>query len=316
MNLTRKKFIFILILFSISNCIAWPSAILGLLPKTDKAQQVLFPPPGNSNPSPATNSDNSNSNPAGFTISSKTGIITSESGTSSSFSVKLNSTPTSEVEIKISSSNSSEITANPISLKFTEANWNTPQIVNLTGVDDTLQDGNKTVTIDLGSGISKDINYNNLSVGTVEATNADNETTGITVSALGGHIVTEAGGTSSFTVVLNSIPSGDVTIPVTSNDLTEGTVSPSSITFTNSNWNIPQTVTITGIDDPNPDGNISFTVSLGPSTSSDTNYNNLSQPNIAVINEDNDTAGFTIINPTITTNESGTNGGFLCCFKF
>ena len=309
-NLVRKISIAIIILFSVSNCIAWPSAILGLLPKASKKQQVIFPPPGNSNPSPIANPESSTCDTAGFLVSPKTGILTSESGTSSSFSVKLKCAPTSDVELKISSSNTSEITTNLTSLKFTKTNWDVEQVVNLTGVDDTLLDGNKTVTIDLGSAISTDVNYSNLSAGTVEAVNADNETTGITVSALGGHIVTEAGGTSSFTVVLNSIPSGDVTIPVTSNDLTEGTVSPSSITFTNSNWNIPQTVNITGVDDPNPDGNISFTVTLGPSTSSDTNYNNLSQPNIAVINEDNDTAGFTIINPTITTNESGTNGVF------
>ena len=309
-TLVRKISIAIIILFSVSNCIAWPSAILGLLPKASKKQQVIFPPPGNSNPSPIANPESSTCDTAGFLVSPKTGILTSESGTSSSFSVKLKCAPTSDVELKISSSNTSEITTNLTSLKFTKTNWDVEQVVNLTGVDDTLLDGNKTVTIDLGSAISTDVNYSNLSAGTVEAVNADNETTGITVSALGGHIVTEAGGTSSFTVVLNSIPSGDVTIPVTSNDLTEGTVSPSSITFTNSNWNIPQTVNITGVDDPNPDGNISFTVTLGPSTSSDTNYNNLSQPNIAVINEDNDTAGFTIINPTITTNESGTNGVF------
>jgi hypothetical protein len=309
-NLVRKISIAIIILFSVSNCIAWPSAILGLLPKASKKQQVIFPPPGNSNPSPIANPESSTCDTAGFLVSPKTGILTSESGTSSSFSVKLKCAPTSDVELKISSSNTSEITTNLTSLKFTKTNWDVEQVVNLTGVDDTLLDGNKTVTIDLGSAISTDVNYSNLSAGTVEAVNADNETTGITVSALGGHIVTEAGGTSSFTVVLNSIPSGDVTIPVTSNDLTEGTVSPSSITFTNSDWNIPQTITITGVDDPNPDGNINFSVALGPSTSIDANYSNLSQPNIAVTNEDNDSAGFTIINPTMTTNESGTNGVF------
>jgi hypothetical protein len=37
-----------------------------------------------------------------------------------------------------------------------------------------------------------------------------------------------------------------VTIALTSSDTTEGTVSPASLTFTPGNWNVAQTVTVTG----------------------------------------------------------------------
>jgi hypothetical protein len=50
-------------------------------------------------------------------------------------------------------------------------------------------------------------------------------------------------------VVLNSQPTADVVIPVASSDPTEGTVSASSLTFTAADWNVPQSVTVTGVDD-------------------------------------------------------------------
>ena len=36
-------------------------------------------------------------------------------------------------------------------------------------------------------------------------------------------------------------------------------VDKSSLTFTNANWNTPQTVTVTGVDDLVVDGNIAYT---------------------------------------------------------
>ena len=50
-------------------------------------------------------------------------------------------------------------------------------------------------------------------------TNTDNDTAGITVSTISGH-TTEAGGTATFTVVLNAQPTADVTIGLASSDTT------------------------------------------------------------------------------------------------
>src|SRR5439155_1454207 len=67
---------------------------------------------------------------------------------------------------------------------------------------------------------------------------------GNTVTPTSGLTTTEGGGTATFTVVLDSQPSANVTIGLSSNDLTEGTVSPASLTFTPGNWNVAQTVTV------------------------------------------------------------------------
>jgi len=62
--------------------------------------------------------------------------------------------------------------------------------------------------------------------------------------------------TVTFTLRLTSQPLATVTVPLTSSDLTEGTVSPISLTFTTLDWNIPHIVTVTGVDDALTDGSV------------------------------------------------------------
>ena len=75
-------------------------------------------------------------------------------------------------------------------------------------------------------------------------------------------MTTEAGGTATFTVVLNTKPSADVTIALSSSNTAEGTVSPVSLIFTTLNWDTAQTVTVTGVNDQAVDGPITYTIFL------------------------------------------------------
>ena len=118
--------------------------------------------------------------------------------------------------------------------------------------------------------------------------NDNQDPPGITVNPTSGLTTTEAGGTAQFTVVLNTQPTANVTIGLSSSDTTEGTVSPSSLTFTPSNWNTPQTVTITGVDDDIDDGNIAYTIVTAAASSSDENYNGLNASDVSVTNIDDD----------------------------
>ena len=117
---------------------------------------------------------------------------------------------------------------------------------------------------------------------------------GITVSAISG-ATTEAGGTASFTVVLDALPTGDVTIAVSSSNPREGTVSTSLLSFTAANWNVAQTVTITGIDDTVVDGNRAYTVVLGAASSTDGTYKGVNPADVVVTNSDNDTQSTIIV---------------------
>ena len=104
---------------------------------------------------------------------------------------------------------------------------------------------------------------------------------------------TEAGGTATFTVALQTEPTAAVTVAVTSLDASEGTVSPSALVFTTSTWETAQTVTVTGVDDAVDDGDVDWQVRLDPS-SSDVNYNGLPNVDVPVTTEDDDDA------PTVT----------------
>ena len=91
-------------------------------------------------------------------------------------------------------------------------------------------------------------------------TNTDDDTAGITVTPTSGLMTTEAGGTATFTVVLDAQPTADVTHRALSSDDTgEGTVSAAALTFTAATWNTAQTVTVTGVNDDLDDGDIAYT---------------------------------------------------------
>ena len=141
-------------------------------------------------------------------------------------------------------------------------------------------------------------------------TNTDNDSAGITVTPIPGS-TTEAGGTATFTVVLTSQPTADVTVGLSSSDTTEGTVSPASLTFTSLNWNTPQTVTVTGVDDVLDDGDVAYTIVTAAATSTDAVYNGINAADVAVTNTDNDAAGITVT-PTsgLTTTEAGGTATF------
>jgi hypothetical protein len=137
--------------------------------------------------------------------------------------------------------------------------------------------------------LASDTNYNNLSQPNIAVTNEDNDTAGFTI--INPTITTNESGTNGvFFVVLNSPPVANVSLPLTNNNPTEGSISTSNLTFTTSSWNIQQAVTVTGLDDFNLDGNITYLIQVGAPVSSDAAYNSISPQSVSVTNIDNDSA--------------------------
>ena len=109
-------------------------------------------------------------------------------------------------------------------------------------------------------------------------------------------VTTEAGGTDTFDVVLNTAPAAGVTIAISSDKSNEALVmggdSPATyidsiiVTFTTANWNVPQTVSVQGQADGVLDGNNLYNVVLAPATSLDTLYNGVDAADIAAVNID------------------------------
>src|SRR4029078_6038836 len=93
----------------------------------------------------------------------------------------------------------------------------------------------------LGPAVSTDGSYAGMDPDDVTVVNADNDAPGILVDPTSIQVA-EFGDTDTFDIVLASQPTANVTITLTSSDLTEGTVSPASVTFTPANFSVPQTV--------------------------------------------------------------------------
>lgn len=249
---------------------------------------------------------------AGFTVTPTSGLVTTEAGGTDTFTVVLMRRPTRDVTVGLSSSNPAEGTVAPASLTFTAVNWNTPQTVTVTGVDDSTDDGDVAYRIVIAAAVSTDAAYNGLDPADVTAINTNDDTAGVTVTPTSGLFTSESGGTAKFTVALDTLPTADVTIAVGSLDTLEGTVSPTSLTFTSVDGMTPQTVTITGVDDGNnPDGPVAFTIQLAPAASADPKYNGMDPADVSVTNNDNDSPGITIT-PTLglTTTEAGGTATF------
>jgi len=186
----------------------------------------------------------------------------------STFTVVLDAEPTDTVTVSITGLDATENSLSTDTLTFTTTDWNTAQTVTITGVDDSIVDGDITTT--LTATASNTGGYAGTETSTVTVKNTDDDTNGVTIAQTGttdgsGNLLTtEAGSTSTFTVVLDAEPTDTVTVSITGLDATENSLSTDTLTFTTTNWNTAQTVTITGVDDSIVDGDITTTSPLPP----------------------------------------------------
>ena len=206
-------------------------------------------------------------NEAGISVSA-TRLTTSEGGLTATFQVSLNTAPTSDdTTITLTSSDTTEGTVNPPSLTFTSLNWSNRQTVTVTGVDDAVIDGDVIYTIVTGAATSSDPAYNGLDALDVTVVNLDNDAPGLSITPKGMLTVSEPNTALNLGVALTCQPAANVTVSISSSDVTEGTVSPASRTFTPANWNTPQSFTLTAADDLLTDGTVGYTVTLTASSS-------------------------------------------------
>ena len=266
--------------------------------------------------------------------SGASGLTTTETGGTATFTVVLNIWPTAAVTISVSSSDITEGTVAPQSLTFTATNWNIPQTVTITGVDDNIDDGDQNYKIVLAA-TSDQPDYNGINLPEVLVTNRDDDVAGITVTPILGLIrnqsgiasltkttaiaigpgsrlaTTERGHIVSFTVVLDSQPTAAVNLSISSSDMTEGTGTPQSLTFTATanSWDTPQMVTVTGLPDDLNDGDQPYTVTISPVASADLKYKDINPKEVLLTNLDDitlTTTNLDDINLTDLTLSEGT----------
>ncbi len=143
---------------------------------------------------------------------------------------------------------------------------------------------------------------------------ADGTSAGVSITESGNSTsVTEAAGptnTDTYTVVLKSQPTATVTIEVTSDDPGGAMVRPATLTFTPSNWNSAQMVTVTGVDDSVPQSGGRSVAISHRSTSTDLKYNGntISIPSVtATVVDDDNTAPSAL--PAVEFSAAAYSGG-------
>src|SRR5262245_51116690 len=205
---------------------------------------------------------------AGISIveSGGTTILAEKRGTDT-IAVSLIEAPASNVVLKIVSSNPAEVTASPTTLTFTPSDWNSARTITLRGVNDSAGEGTQTASavISVDDALSDDA-YDVVSDAIVLVTIIDDETpigSGFVITqTLGSTVVSETGTTDTFTIALSSQPASNVVLDISNGDSSEVTVSAASLTFTPANWNLPQFVFATGVNDTVRDGHETTTITI------------------------------------------------------
>ncbi len=228
------------------------------------------------------------------------------------YTVRLGSAPSSVVTI--TNRGNAQLNLSPATLSFDSGNWNTPQTVTVQAVNDAFS----SEVVHLGyigqSVNSADPNYNGIGAPPVISFVGDNNSAGsngITVRHTGGDTaanttVTEGGASDVFVVGLNRAPTGTVTVTVGSN--ARVTRTPATLTFTTANWQMPQTVTVTAVDDGTANGNSTFNLSLA---SSGGGYTTTVNASVTVIDDDGAGPGGGIVitesggNTSVTEHSTG-----------
>ncbi len=218
-------------------------------------------------------------NPPTISIADKTD--TEDSG-SFVFTVKLSNASSQTITVNYNTSDSTAIAPvdyTPLTGTLTFNPGVISQTITVPILEDFVDESSERFFVNLTNPTNATISDNQAS-GNI----TDNDSAGITISPANGLVTTEAGGTANFNIQLDSQPTADVTLSFSSSKVSEGTVSVSSATFTAANWNTPQTITVTGVNDGVIDNNTIYQIITAKAVSSDAKYNNVNPIDIDVVN--------------------------------
>lgn len=228
--------------------------------------------------------------------------VSEGSAQSATYTIRLSQAPSASVTVSLANADG-YVQLSPTSLVFTTGDWSIARTVIVNAVDDAIAQGTHQAAI-THSWTSADPGYVSSVSLSLAVSVIDNDTAGIALAPVSGLETTEIGGSAIFTVVLATQPTADVIIPVVSGDSAQATVDRSRLTFTTSNWNLPQSVTVSGADgNGTDDGNVAFAILVGAASSTDPTYSGLAGGSVTGTNRSVDNA------PTLAAPTTATVGG-------
>ena len=170
------------------------------------------------------------------------------------YRVRLQTEPTGTVTVTPASTNTG-LSFSPTSLTFTTSDWDVSKIIQVTAaLDDDLDDGTATITHTVAGA-----DYDAIEAPTIAVAVVDPNSKDIILSKTRLVIEEEDSAGMQYTVLLNAAPTGNVTVTIAAPDDAPVTISPTTLTFTTTNWDAPQTVTVTASADDNHE-NETYTV--------------------------------------------------------
>ena len=132
----------------------------------------------------------------------------------------------------------------------------------------------------------------------------DDDDAGVSVSEASALSVAE-GGSSTYTVVLDALPSGNVVIGVTASGSPDVTVDRATLTFTSSNWSTAQTVTVRAAHDPDAANDAAAITHAVDASRSANEYVNLDIDGVRVTVDDDETVGISVSETALPVAEGG-----------
>ena len=225
-------------------------------------------------------------------VVSRTDLALDEGGAAKTYELTLETPPTTEVVVRLRRTGKS-VSVSSTQFTFTESNYDTGQVVTLTPLDDA-DVGNETVTLNHRAYGGE---YSAVESDPVTATVTDDDTPTVTVD--GTTLVVPEGMTGTYTVVLDARPTAEVTVEITRTGSGDVSTSPTSLRFTDYNWDTAQTVTVTARhdgDDADDEATLIHTASGG-------GFDSATIDSVAVTVTDDDAIGVTVTPTTLTIDE-------------
>ena len=203
-----------------------------------------------------------------------------EEGSSDTYTVVLDTEPAGEVTVTIGGVADTDVSLDKTVLTFSDQDWDTAQTVTVTAGqdDDAVDEAEVIITHTVSS--TDDSTYQGVTADSVAVTITDDDSVGVTVSKAALEI--EEGASDTYTVVLDTEPAGDVTVTIGGVADTDVSLDKTILTFSDQDWDTPQTVTVTAEHDDDAVDEAVVTITHTVSSTDDTDYDGLTAAGVAV----------------------------------
>ena len=213
-------------------------------------------------------------------LSKTTLTVDEEDADGETYTVKLSHEPSVEVTVTVTGQDTTDLTLSGLSgtdtLTFSTTTWDDAQTVTVKAREDADAKNDSVTLVHTAAGGEYEGVAEELAV-TVD----DDETLGVVISPTA--LTVQAGGSNSYTVVLGSLPSGDVTVTLSGHEgavlSLAGIDNDNALTFTQDNWHAPQTVSVSADAEAQSS---TITIEHSVASADDPDYAAAAAPDVAV----------------------------------